>query len=47
MDESSIFARVAFGLAVRVGAGLAAIYAASTAWGYVAHVFNGVSHVLR
>lgn len=47
MDESSIFARKATGLAVRLAAGVAAIYAASAAWHYVATVFEGVSNVLR
>ena len=47
MDMPSILARVATGLAVRVAAGVAAIYAGAALWSYVANVFDGVSHVLR
>ena len=47
MDQSSIFARVAGGLAVRGAAIVGALYGASYVWSYVANVFDGVSHVLR
>lgn len=46
MDDSSIFARLVSGLVVRAAAAGTAIYAAGMAWGYVRHVFEGVSHVL-
>jgi len=46
MDMTSLLARVASGLAVRLAVAVAAIYVASHVYAFISHAFTAASHGL-